>query len=59
VPWTSPLVAITLATGLAAVGPLRLVLSGATGPQLIPALKGTGLLLLLYGLVLGGLLAFA
>ncbi|MDA2987288.1 MAG: 1,4-dihydroxy-2-naphthoate polyprenyltransferase [Actinomycetota bacterium] len=59
VPWTSPLVAITLATGLAAFGPLRLVLSGATGPQLIPALKGTGLLLLLYGLVLGGLLAFA
>ncbi len=59
VPWTSPLVAITLATGLAAVGPLRLVLSGATGPQLIPALKGTGLLLLLYGLVLGGLLALA
>ena len=59
VPWTSPLVAITLATGIAAVGPLRLVLSGATGPQLIPALKGTGLLLLLYGLVLGGLLAFA
>jgi len=59
VPWTSPLVAITLATGLAAAGPLRLVLSGATGPQLIPALKGTGLLLLLYGLVLGGLLAFA
>lgn len=36
-----------------AVSPLRIVASGATGPALIPALKATGVLLLIYGLTLG------
>jgi 1,4-dihydroxy-2-naphthoate octaprenyltransferase len=58
-PATSPLVALALLTGVLAIGPLRAVLGGATGPQLIPALKATGLLLLVYGLALGALLALA
>lgn len=58
-PATSPLVALTLLTGVLAIGPLRAVLGGATGPQLIPALKATGLLLLVYGLALGALLALS
>lgn len=56
---TSPWVAATCLTGLLAVRPVRVVLGGATGPALIPALKQTGVLLLVYGLVLGGLLAVA
>lgn len=56
---TAPIVAVTLATGLLAVKPVRTVLSGSTGPALIPALKETGLLLLVYGLVLGATLAVA
>jgi 1,4-dihydroxy-2-naphthoate octaprenyltransferase len=58
-PATSALVALALLTGVLAIGPLRAVLGGATGPQLIPALKATGLLLLVYGLALGALLALA
>lgn len=50
---TSPWVLLTILTAALSVGPLRTVSSGALGPQLIPALKGTGLLLLAYGLVLG------
>ncbi len=53
---TSPWVAATCATGLLAVRPIALVVGGATGPGLIPALKQTGVLLLVYGLVLGLLL---
>jgi 1,4-dihydroxy-2-naphthoate octaprenyltransferase len=56
---TSPWVALTCLTGLLAVRPVRVVVGGATGPALIPALKQTGVLLLVYGLVLGGLLALA
>lgn len=56
---TSPWVAVTCLTGILAVRPLRVVLGGAVGPSLIPALKQTGVLLLVYGLVLGGLLALA
>lgn len=57
VPFTSPWVAVTLLTGLLAVGPLRIVLGSAQGPALIPALKHTGQLLLVYGIVLGLTLA--
>ena len=57
VPATSPWVALTLITGLLAIGPLRIVLGPAQGPALIPALKQTGHLVLAYGLVLGALLA--
>jgi 1,4-dihydroxy-2-naphthoate octaprenyltransferase len=56
---TSPWVALTCLTGLLAARPVRVVVRGATGPALIPALKQTGVLLLVYGLVLGGLLALA
>lgn len=56
---TSAWVALTCLTGLLAVRPVRRVLGGATGAALIPALKQTGVLLLVYGLVLGGLLAVA
>lgn len=59
VPATSPWVALTLLTGLLAVGPLRIVLGPAQGPALVPALKQTGQLLLAYGLVLGALLALS
>lgn len=38
-------------------GPVRVVRSGAVGPALIGVLKRTGLLILVYGLLLGGLLA--
>jgi 1,4-dihydroxy-2-naphthoate octaprenyltransferase len=58
-PLTAPWVAAAALTGLLAISPLRIVLSGALGPALIPALKQTGVLLLVYGLVLGGLLAVA
>jgi 1,4-dihydroxy-2-naphthoate octaprenyltransferase len=59
VPGTSPWVALTLLTGLLAISPLRIVLGPAAGPELIPALKQTGQLLLAYGLVLGLLLALS
>ena len=50
---TSPLVVLASLTVILAVHPCRVVLGGAMGPRLIPALKQTGLLLLVYGLVLG------
>jgi len=56
---TSPWVAGACLTGMLAVRPVRAVIGGASGPALVPALKQTGLLLLVYGLVLGGLLALA
>lgn len=59
VPATSALVVLTSATGLLAIAPLRTVLGGARGPALIPALTGTSVLVLVYGLVLGLLLAVA
>jgi 1,4-dihydroxy-2-naphthoate octaprenyltransferase len=54
---TSWPVALASLSAVLAVAPLRVVLSGSRGPALIPALKQTGLLLLVYGLALGGLLA--
>lgn len=59
VPATSALIVLTSATGLFAIAPLRTVLGGAEGPRLIPALTGTSVLVLAYGLVLGLLLAVA
>ena len=56
---TSPWVAAALASGVLAVSPVRIVLGGALGPSLIPALKQTGVLLLVYGLALGLLLGLA
>jgi 1,4-dihydroxy-2-naphthoate octaprenyltransferase len=56
---TSPWVAVASVTGVLALSPLRIVLAGARGPALIPALKQTGVLLLVYGLVLGLALALA
>jgi 1,4-dihydroxy-2-naphthoate octaprenyltransferase len=54
---SSPWVLLACATAALAVRPVRTVLDGAMGPALIPALKQTGLLLLVYGVVLGLLLA--
>jgi 1,4-dihydroxy-2-naphthoate octaprenyltransferase len=48
---------IALASFALAVTPLRTVMSGAGGRDLIPALKGTGVLLLVYGIVLAFALA--
>ena len=45
------LLIVLIALGLA-VPPARLIRRGATGPALVPALKGTGLLVLGYGLAL-------
>lgn len=59
VPATSPVVGLGILSGLLAIVPLRIVLGGACGPDLIPALKSTGVLLLVYGLALGALLALA
>ena len=56
---TSPWVMLTCLAGLMAVRPIRIVLGGALGPALIPALKLTGVLLLFYGLALGLALALA
>lgn len=56
---TSPWVALAVLTGVLAVRPLRVVVGGARGPALIPALKQTGVLLLVYGVALGGLLTLA
>ncbi len=47
-PW---LLIVLIALGLA-IGPVRLVRGGSTGPALVPALKGTGQLVLGYGLAL-------
>ena len=49
----SPWIMVTTLTALLAILPLRVVLGGALGPGLIPALKDTGQLLLVYGIVLG------
>lgn len=56
---TSPWVALACASGALAGQPLRTILSGAVGPGLIPPLKQTGLLLLVYGVLLGVLLGVA
>jgi len=48
---------VALASFALAVPPVRLVMSGAKGRDLIAALKGTGTLVLVYGLVLGIALA--
>jgi 1,4-dihydroxy-2-naphthoate octaprenyltransferase len=53
------LVLVTLGTALPAVRPTLAVLAGARGPELVPVLKETGLLLLVYGAVLGATLALA
>ena len=50
---------VLLALVILIIAPIRLILSGATGPALIPALKQTGLLVLFYGLGLGILIALA
>lgn len=52
-----PLALLTLGTAALAVAPVRAVRGGATGPALVPVLKATGVLLLAYGVVLGGTLA--
>ena len=49
----SPWIMVTTLTALLAIRPLRVELGGALGPGLIPALKDTGQLLLVYGIVLG------
>jgi 1,4-dihydroxy-2-naphthoate octaprenyltransferase len=59
VPFTSPLVALGIASGVLAISPLRIVLGGARGGDLVAALKQTGALLLVYGLLLGALLALS
>ena len=46
--------AVALASFVLAVPPLRRVLRGATGRDLVPALSGTGRFQLAYGLLLGG-----
>lgn len=56
---TEPWVAAATLTSLLAAGPVRVVLGGALGPALVPALKQTGILLLTHGLALGGLLGLA
>ena len=50
---------IMLALAVLVMAPIRLVLGGAGGTALIPALKKTGLLVLIYGLGLGLLIALA
>ena len=50
---------VLLALVILIIAPIRLILGGATGPALIPALKQTGLLVLFYGLGLGILIALA
>lgn len=44
---------LALASFIQAIGPLGLITGGATGRDLVPALKGTGTLLLAYGVLLG------
>jgi 1,4-dihydroxy-2-naphthoate octaprenyltransferase len=53
---SSPWVVLGCITAILAVPPLRVVNGGALGPALVPALKQTGLLLLVFGLVVGALL---
>ena len=53
------LVMVTLGTALPAVRPTLGVLFGAKGRDLVPVLKETGLLLLVYGLALGITLALS
>jgi len=53
---SSPWVILGCITAILAVPPLRVVNGGALGPALVPALKQTGLLLLVFGLVVGALL---
>ena len=48
-----PWAALTFLAGLLAVRPLRAVLGGAAGRELLPALAGTGRLELAYGILLG------
>lgn len=48
---------LALASFALAVTPVRIVMSGAKGRELIAALKGTGTLVLVYGIVLGAGLA--
>lgn len=50
---TTPWLLMTLIAFGFAVPPLRIVYSGAVGPSLVPALKGTGILVLAYGLIVG------
>lgn len=47
-----PAVFVALLSSPAAVGPLRRVLGGQTGADLVPALRGTGRLLVAYGVLL-------
>jgi len=51
--FTSPWTLLGLAALPWAFAPVRTVLSGASGPGLIPALKATGILVLVAGLALG------
>jgi 1,4-dihydroxy-2-naphthoate octaprenyltransferase len=53
------LVMVTLGTALPAVRPTLGVLFGATGRELVPVLRETGLLLLVYGAALGVTLALS
>jgi 1,4-dihydroxy-2-naphthoate polyprenyltransferase len=53
------LVLVTLGTALPAMRPTLAVLAGARGPELVPVLKETGLLLLVYGAALGATLALS
>ena len=53
------LVMVTLGTALPALRPVLGVLFGARGIELVPVLKETGLLLLVYGTALGATLALA
>jgi 1,4-dihydroxy-2-naphthoate octaprenyltransferase len=53
------LVIVTLGTALPAVRPTLGVVFGASGRDLVPVLKETGLLLLVYGVVLGVTLALS
>ncbi len=53
------LVMVTLGTALPAVRPTLGVLFGAKGRELVPVLKETGLLLLVYGVALGVTLALS
>ncbi|PHX60850.1 MAG: 1,4-dihydroxy-2-naphthoate polyprenyltransferase [Actinobacteria bacterium] len=50
---------VLLALVILIIAPISLILSGATGPALIPALKQTGLLVLFYGLGLSIFIALA
>ncbi|HBJ73447.1 MAG TPA: 1,4-dihydroxy-2-naphthoate polyprenyltransferase [Actinobacteria bacterium] len=55
---TSWWVLIALASFLLALGPLRIVLGGGVGPVLVTVLKMTGIIVLVYGLLTAGLLAW-